>query len=384
MAFLLCMAFLSLLAVEVLLRVFFFDAPALRLQQYAWVEQEKSEQLGAGRPGSRRIQYVNLHKYINKGWYPDVVRTNPLMWRLMDQDLQYGITFNNYGFRNAFDIQIPKPTNVFRIVVLGDSFAFGDVVTDFDTIAFWLNYQLNKRSGTNAFFEVINAGFPGTTVNRQHELYTGRVEKTQPDILVLVHCGNDIAEMAESYQQAMLKYETDTPAAPNRIAFQVKQFFKISVFLRALNIFRRQWKTWIAKRKAESNIRQYKKYLTEKKERSRSELINAYIAELNAFVEELKVTKTPLLFVLYDSEPIASQQLSQACRAAQVPVVDMDSVFRDYGDRAEIKEMMYLFPYNYHPSRYGNYLTARQILSTLLDKFPEVQAHIQPDNKTDD
>lgn len=365
-AFALGLLFLIWLVLEMLLRVVFFDSPALRYDGYTLEDPAPQGvyALGAGTPHSKVTQYVNIHNYINKSWYPRSIAEHPFLWRYLDQDLQYVITYNNCGYRNAFDIQIPKPKESFRILVLGDSFAFGDVLSDFDTLPFWMNYFLNLRSDSNAFYEVLNGGIPGTTINVQREMFLKRGLQSQPNQVVLVVCGNDVAEMDEMYQKAMPQMSNDAPLSVRRF-HALRQFLKRSVVVRALNLFRQRVRQSRQRQSSQEALQAFQEFI--EKPLDRAVLREKYLRELALFMDDLEQERIPLSVVMYGgAEDVDSRTaIKRLCENREAPFLDMNDVFLSYASEASIPEIMYLIPYNYHPSRYGNYLTARHLLELL-------------------
>ncbi len=95
---------------------------------------------------------------------------------------------NSHGHRDS-EISLAKPAGMQRILVLGDSIAFGRIVAKKDTFPNLLEARLNKE---HAGYQVINSGVPGyTTYNEvQHYLVQGR--QLQPDLVLLAFCMNDI------------------------------------------------------------------------------------------------------------------------------------------------------------------------------------------------
>ena len=70
----------------------------------------------------------------------------------------YTVSINRFGIRNA-ELTPSRPVGTRRIVVLGDSFTFGQGVDDETLFTTQLERRLNGRNGGR--YEVINAGVPG-------------------------------------------------------------------------------------------------------------------------------------------------------------------------------------------------------------------------------
>jgi lysophospholipase L1-like esterase len=102
---------------------------------------------------------------------------------------------NSLGFRDS-DIQIPKPEDVFRILVLGDSVTFGLGVKEEKVFPEILEEMLNRKSKVGGVrFEVVNAGIPGYGTAQeilQYQLYR---QQLNPDMVILAFfVSNDLLD----------------------------------------------------------------------------------------------------------------------------------------------------------------------------------------------
>lgn len=95
-------------------------------------------------------------------------------------------SFNSDCLRAVKEYPIPKPKNVTRIILLGDSFVFGLGVNDSDTLSSLLESLLSNKS-----FEVINLGVGGynplLSVQRLERIGL----KYEPDLVILGYVNND-------------------------------------------------------------------------------------------------------------------------------------------------------------------------------------------------
>jgi len=121
--------------------------------------------------------------------------TAELILRILVPDSPPGTTYgksvkmNTDGFRDR-DFIIPKPANTYRILVLGDSFAWGVGLTLEET----LSKQLEKRliDAANKNIEVINASIPGMNTVEELLLLKEKGLKYDPDMILLIYNLNDI------------------------------------------------------------------------------------------------------------------------------------------------------------------------------------------------
>ena len=105
--------------------------------------------------------------------------------------LPHHVRINSLGYRGA-DFPLKKPTDELRVVLLGDSFTFGEHVNDDDTLPRRLETALGSECGG---IRVVNAGVGGTTISDQ--IYIAeRSLAIDPDLTVLVFYENDVINLA--------------------------------------------------------------------------------------------------------------------------------------------------------------------------------------------
>jgi SGNH hydrolase-like domain, acetyltransferase AlgX len=99
------------------------------------------------------------------------------------------IKINSHGFRDK-ERSPEKPTGVFRIVVLGDSFTAASQVLLEQTFPYLLETKLN--TGTRNRFEVLNLGIDGFGTTQEYLTLTHYGLMYAPDLVVLAFfTGND-------------------------------------------------------------------------------------------------------------------------------------------------------------------------------------------------
>ncbi len=84
---------------------------------------------------------------------------------------------------------ISKPSDVYRIAVIGDSTSFGWQVGSKNSFPKILERILNEQKDKK--FEVINFSVPGYNTSQEFEILKEKVVKFKPDMVILVYCGND-------------------------------------------------------------------------------------------------------------------------------------------------------------------------------------------------
>lgn len=130
--------------------------------------------------------------YVKKN--PPLHRPNPVwLWELFPG--QKGITnvggavksiqVNRFGFRGD-DFDKTKRQDVFRIMILGDSSAFGYGMNQHETFAEELQ-RLLKKKYPSLNIQVINGAVPGYTTYASKEFFLKKGIKFEPDVIIAAH-----------------------------------------------------------------------------------------------------------------------------------------------------------------------------------------------------
>lgn len=99
------------------------------------------------------------------------------------------IILNSKGLRDK-EYAVPKPSGVTRVLVLGDSVAFGDGVLAEETFGDRLEAILNERGGSGRY-EVLNAGIRGYNTFQQYILLLEIGLSYEPDAVLVAYVLND-------------------------------------------------------------------------------------------------------------------------------------------------------------------------------------------------
>jgi len=95
---------------------------------------------------------------------------------------------NSQGFRD-YEYSKEKETNVFRIIIIGDSFTFGYGVKLEDSYPKILEEILNHKSDKK--FEVLNFGGLGWNTIQEAEIFRTKVLEYNPDLVIFGYFIND-------------------------------------------------------------------------------------------------------------------------------------------------------------------------------------------------
>jgi hypothetical protein len=137
--------------------------------------------------------WVNEHKKLNlEAYYTFDVYDSSRGWRtkpnLRAQKVfaEKILNTNSQGFRGKKDFSYTKNKEKSRILILGDSFTFGDEVSDDETYSFYLQQMLPQA-------EVINMGVHGYGHDQMLLLLKEEGIKYAPDIVILGFLGLDMS-----------------------------------------------------------------------------------------------------------------------------------------------------------------------------------------------
>lgn len=103
---------------------------------------------------------------------------------MRDGDSRVEVAANSLGFRGP-DYSGPKPAGIRRIILLGDSYAFGLGLPYRDCMAARLDTLLDSC-------EVLNFGLPGYGTLEQLLILREIAAPLDPDLVVILYCQNDI------------------------------------------------------------------------------------------------------------------------------------------------------------------------------------------------
>lgn len=134
---------------------------------------------------------------------PEWYRQDPTYGRMVKPNFHQAFTFLGHGFTmdvrtNALglrDAEIPPATeDAQRILFVGDSFVWGYAINVDDR----LDTALRKRfAESGKTVQTINAGMPGWGTIQETRWVSDHLEQLDPDVIVLVYCGNDQANDRE-------------------------------------------------------------------------------------------------------------------------------------------------------------------------------------------
>lgn len=131
-----------------------------------------------------------------------------------DLDLSLGsfrLRTNPLGCRGPA-VAVPKPAGTFRILLLGDSVAFGWGVDDEVTFARRLEREWNDGKPARRL-EVVNTGHPMYDTNQEAAVLRRLGAQLQPDLVLLVYVVNDVEPTRDVIEEVL----TGKPPHPEEV-----------------------------------------------------------------------------------------------------------------------------------------------------------------------
>ncbi|MCC6175067.1 MAG: hypothetical protein IT305_07170 [Chloroflexi bacterium] len=103
------------------------------------------------------------------------------------------IEINSKGLRGP-EIDYPKPPGEYRILVVGDSFTFGEQVNQDETFTSLLESRLNAQESGQTY-RVLNAGSNGWATANELIYLAKEGVRFQPDVVIVaLYLGNDVSD----------------------------------------------------------------------------------------------------------------------------------------------------------------------------------------------
>lgn len=115
-------------------------------------------------------------------------------------------TINQDTLNERFDYAVEKPTDVFRIAVLGDSFAYGLYVDTAKNFAELLEEKFARNPQCTQRIEIINFGVPAYDIEFAAERYRLRAAKYDPDAVLWFVEAGDFQQVNDVFQPLLRKH----------------------------------------------------------------------------------------------------------------------------------------------------------------------------------
>ena len=286
---------------------------------------------------------------------------------------------NAMGLRGA-EVVLTKPANTRRVLVLGDSIAFGYGVLEGDTFSSRLERRLNDH-GRRVTYQVINTGVPAFNTAQEVAYFREEGLRFQPDLVVLAMFWNDIADknhvrvdsmgrLVEADAPEKLPWRTEWMSSAG--GYRLRNFLKRSTFLYfVLDRFRQLKSSLSSERSAEFDTQMA--VLTNQPDARVArgfQTIDGQLGDLQALCAEreieLLIALLPMPQLLGDSGfPNAEYpgNVKEMCARRGLKCIDLQPRFA-----AEFSGHTSLFiPYDDHPNERGHEVIAGSLDAAVQD-----------------
>lgn len=300
--------------------------------------------------------------------------------RLVDRtvpQLPYHVTIDSLGYREEGQMSRAKPPGEVRIILLGDSFTFGYLVDDEETLPSQLEHLIQSQCGDSV--RIVNAGVGGSSIETA-AVMAERAKSLGVDIAVLTFTENDVTDLAAPMWEQLAANRASKSRFPMSIVYPVARR------LATWNLLLRAQATWTARQA----VRTAPVRSTSAGNGNDSTLIGLreeYAMRLRRLRGELDQVGVPLIFAIfpshysvYGADP-AEQILwvEQTARAEGITTVNYLDVLRRDG---RPREDLFLFPFDGHPSAKA-YAVAAPVLARALEELPPLLARCATNGRRD-
>lgn len=219
---------------------------------------------------------------------------------MITSEYKHEFRTNSQGFRGNREYSLKKPSNIFRIIVLGDSVVLGHGVADDKTFSAVLEKKLSQERRT----EVINMGVSGFGTAEELIQFRNTGLKYDPDLVIIGYFPNDPYNIQVS---KLFKIENGSLVQDQKsfvpATFIRDQLYKIpgysflSQHSHLLNFIRSQFSSYYTKKLGRENkIKSTTpRVLSKKQMELTAALINEFISELNNNKLPLIILNIPLI-----------------------------------------------------------------------------------------
>jgi hypothetical protein len=270
--------------------------------------------------------------------------------------LHFAVRINAQGFRGP-DVLLAKPEGEKRIVLLGDSFAWGQFVDDSATLPAQLEATLAARCRNT---RVLNLALPGSSIDAQRDMLE-RALPLQPDAIVLVHHDNDVVDMRRPTLWEQLEESRELKSAfPMSLVYPVLRRLALWSLLRDA---RTRMGAVERRRRADAPLSQHALPDIDSLRSRYAEQYAAFAARVAALDVPLLVTAYPSHNALADRNRTTFGWFEDLARARGDRYADLHTPLRASGLPDSV---LYLLPRDGHASARGYALASTALAASLL------------------
>jgi len=294
------------------------------------------------------------------------LRPNKTILSLIAPDHPYVVTTNNLGLRSR-QTHDNKKNDTFRVLAIGDSFTFGPYVADDETWPARLE-QFTKQKFPVLPIEVLNAGIASYTITDELSYLQDKGLALNPDLVILEVTFNDVADLRRVHR-GLFKRPVDNwkhraIQTIRNVAYDHSYLVSALVSLKNAMVTK-----GVVATKPQGDDDLYEAILYGEHQ----EFLEAYETSFVRFVNLLRIQNIPLVVLYYPEASMSSKEpldrkdvrkipmfIQSLAAKTQTPFFDATHALVD-----QDPSLIYLLPWNGHPSPAGYYLTAKHLLSFL-------------------
>ena len=267
-----------------------------------------------------------------------------------DDDMSLTIRLNNHGHRGP-DFQVPKALDVFRVLVLGDSFTLGEGVRLEHTFVHRLQDLVRNR--VSAKIEILNIGVSAWSTSTEAIYLEERALDFEPDLVLLVFVPNDAnyAAKLDLFEDYRDRFEAPTMLRKSYLASFVymtinreiagrKYIENKAIAAVSIKSARRKWKTTL-------------------------ESVVKIQSLATAVGSKFAVAMFPFMYELSDDYPLwrLHDLVENVSLENQIPYLDLLESFKgeDYVD-------LWVHPSDQHPNHRAHEIAAEALADFLVSE----------------
>jgi lysophospholipase L1-like esterase len=173
---------------------------------------------------------VEVDPTFNEGGYGDLY-PNQVGIMAGSSEWPYYISVNADGLRGE---PLDESPETVRVLALGDSFTFGLSVNDEGTWPASLQDALNQRLTPDQTVQVLNAGFPGYTIEDQLAYMQDKGLALHPDLVIVGFYMNDISDYRAIKREQFRRPDRTEGQGEVRLTTRIRSFLRNHLALYSL------------------------------------------------------------------------------------------------------------------------------------------------------
>ena len=267
---------------------------------------------------------------------------------------------NRWGYREReFDLE--KTEGVYRIAVIGDSFAVGMGLLEEQRFTNLLQKSLNRRGGG---FEVLQFASPGAEMHNHVKTLAEGVVKAHPDFLLLQWYVND--------------FEFTKFGRPEPPSTLIPRQALHRRALRASALYCLLNHAWRSLQLSLGMAKKYEDAMWERFGNPESVESKTAMGYLDAFISASEKAGIPLGIVLFprptarlaSDYPLAflHERVLAKCQQRGIPCLDLTPAYAPFAERME---EIWLNRFDHHPGALGHRIAAEWILDAFAARWVE-------------